>query len=259
MVALALACGAAAAQTPPSPPPGFGPPPDAIGVKGFAAGFNDKVVTGTPYSATISTQTSQTLPDGNQIQRTTTGTVARDSQGRTRRDMTLKSIGPWAASGNAAPHFVLINDVVAGTSYALQPELKTAQELPQRSGRKNSNGAPPSAREDRNNVVSTPLGSQTISGLVVEGTRYTRTIPAGAIGNEKPIVITTERWYSSDLQTVVMTRRSDPRTGETVFTLSNIQRAEPDASLFQVPTNFTVTQGVPGRGLGRSLSQSPVQ
>jgi hypothetical protein len=256
MVALALACGAAAAQAPPPPPHGFGPSPDAIGVQGFAAGFNDKVVTGTPYSATISTQTSQTLPDGNQIQRTTTGTVARDSQGRTRREMTLKSIGPWAASGgNAAPHFVLINDVVAGASYAVQPELKTAQELPQRLGRKNRNGA----REDRNNVVSTPLGSQTISGVVAEGTRYTRTIPAGAIGNEKPIVITTERWYSSDLQTVVMTKRSDPRTGETVFTLSNIQRTEPDASLFQVPSNFTVTQGGPGRGQGRSLSQSPVQ
>jgi len=255
MVALALACGAAAAQGPPPPPHGFGPPPDAIGVQGFAAGFNDKVVAGAPYSATISTQTSQTLPDGNQIQRTTTGTVARDSQGRTRRDVTLKSIGPWAASGNAAPHFVLINDVVAGASYALQPDLKTAQKLPQRSGRKNKNGA----REDRNNVVTTPLGSQTISGLVAEGTRYTRTIPAGAIGNEKPIVITTERWYSSDLQTVVMTRRSDPRTGETVFTLSNIQRAEPDASLFQVPADFTVTQGRPGRGLGQSLGQPPVQ
>jgi hypothetical protein len=95
--------------------------------------------------------------------------------------------------------------------------------------------------------------------VVAEGTRYTHTIPAGAIGNEKPIVITTERWYSSDLQTVVMIRRSDPRTGETVFTLSNIQRTEPDASLFQVPADFTVTQGRPGRGPSRSFGPPPVQ
>ena len=76
MVAVALACGAAAAQGFPPPPP----PPDAIGVEGFAAAFNDKVVAGVPYSATITTEISQTLPDGNQIQQTTNGSVARDSQ-----------------------------------------------------------------------------------------------------------------------------------------------------------------------------------
>jgi hypothetical protein len=257
MVVLALACGVASAQAPPPPGPGFGPFPDAIGVEGFAAGFNDKVVTGAPYSASISTQTSQTLADGNQIQQTTNGTVARDSQGRTRRDMTLKSIGPWAASGSTPPHFVLISDPVAGASYALQPDQKTAQKLPQRHGPKNGNGPPPPPRDDANNVVSTPLGTQTISGVLAEGTRYTRTIPAGAIGNQKPIVIVTERWYSSDLQTVVMTKRSDPRTGDTVFTLTNIQRVEPDASLFQVPADFTITQGRPGRGRGPGAQGQP--
>jgi hypothetical protein len=253
MATLVLSCQAAVAQGPPPPPPGFG---DSIGVEGFAAGFNDKVVAGSPYSATVSTQTTQTLADGNQINRTTNGTIARDSQGRTRRDMTLDAIGPWAAQGTTPPHFVLINDVVAGASYALQPERKTAQKLPQRHPWKDRNGQPPAGSPafsggDRNNVVATQLGTQTIGGVVAEGTRYTRTIPVGAIGNAKPIVIVTERWYSSDLQTVVMTKRSDPRMGETVFTLSNIQRSEPDASLFQVPSDFTMTAGRAGRGMHR--------
>jgi hypothetical protein len=96
---------------------------------------------------------------------------------------------------------------------------------------------------NRNDVTTTSLGSQTINGVLAEGTRTTRTIPVGAIGNANPIVITRERWYSPDLQTVVMTKRSDPRTGETVFQLTDIQRQEPDASLFQVPSDYTVKRG----------------
>ena len=91
---------------------------------GFEAGFGGKTVTGAPFSATFSTQTTQALADGNQIQRSTTGTIARDSQGRTRRDMTLPAIGAWGTSGQAAPHAVFINDSVAGTQYILQPDQK---------------------------------------------------------------------------------------------------------------------------------------
>jgi hypothetical protein len=82
-----------------------------------------------------------------------------------------------------------------------------------------------------------------MNGLPVQGTRTTRTIPVGAIGNEKPIVITVERWYSPDLQMNVMIKRSDPRTGDNVFQLTNIVKAEPDPSLFQVPSDYTVKEG----------------
>ena len=91
-------------------------------------------------------------------------------------------------------------------------------------------------------VVSTSLGTQTVGGVSAEGTRYTRTIPVGQIGNSKPLVIVTERWYSPDLQMVVMTKRTDPRAGETIFSVSNIQRQEPAASLFQIPADYTLQQ-----------------
>ena len=84
------------------------------------------------------------------------------------------------------------------------------------------------------------LGTQTIAGVSAQGTRYTRTIPVGQIGNEKPIVIVSEHWYSNDLQMTVMSKRSDPRFGETSYTLTNIQRSEPAASLFAVPSDYTV-------------------
>jgi hypothetical protein len=252
-----------AQQGSPFPGPG-GPglgigPADAIAIVGFEGGVGGKTVTGVPFTATFTTQTTQSLADGNQIQRSTSGTLARDSQGRTRRDLTLPGIGPWAASGKPAPHVIVINDVVASTQYILNPSAKIARQVqPPQFGRHRGRGgfgpagASPDAQdspgpEQRNqkDVVTTSLGSQTINGVLAEGTRYTRTIPAGAIGNQNPIVITIERWYSSDLQLVVLSKRSDPRTGETVTQLTNIQRTEPDAGLFQVPSDYTVKQGGP--------------
>jgi hypothetical protein len=93
-----------------------------------------------------------------------------------------------------------------------------------------------------NDAVTESLGTQTINGVVAEGTRITRTIPAGKVGNAKPVVSVTERWYSSDLQMVVMSKHTDPMMGVSTYTLTNIQRAEPDSSLFAVPQGYTVQE-----------------
>src|SRR5215510_10462519 len=87
------------------------------------------------------------------------------------------------------------------------------------------------------------LGKQTIEGVEAEGTRVTFTIPAGKIGNERPIVTVNETWYSTELQALVMSKNSDPRMGETTYRLTNIVRSEPDPSLFQVPSDYTVKEG----------------
>jgi hypothetical protein len=275
-VALLALCGVVHAQSdsaPPTPPPGrhggHGPmSDDAMAFVGFEAGFAGKTVTGAPFSATFSTQTTQALADGNQIQHSATGTFARDGQGRTRRDMTLPAIGSWSTSGQAAPHVVFINDNVAGTQYMLEPDRKVARQMRAFRGGKHGGGPSPDAAGDspggteganRRNVTTTSLGTQTINGVQAEGTRVTHTIPAGAIGNANAIVITNERWYSPELQTVVMIKRSDPRMGTTTFQLTNIQKQEPDATLFQVPGDYTVRQGGPGapRRFGRGGGPPP--
>jgi len=87
---------------------------------------------------------------------------------------------------------------------------------------------------------SEDLGKQTIEGVIADGTRTTSTIDVGAIGNDRPIQIVTERWYSSELQTVLMTKTTDPRTGESAFSLTNVHRGEPGAYLFQVPAGYTI-------------------
>jgi TonB family protein len=93
------------------------------------------------------------------------------------------------------------------------------------------------------------LGKQTVEGVEAEGTRTTVTIPAGAIGNERAIQIVSERWYSQELQTVVMTKHSDPRFGETTYRLTNVSRSEPDHSLFEMPAGFEVLAPPPPGGM----------
>jgi hypothetical protein len=88
--------------------------------------------------------------------------------------------------------------------------------------------------------VRQELGKQIIEGVEAEGKRTTITIPAGEIGNERPIEIVSEQWYSPELQLVVMTRTSDPRSGETTYKLTNINRSEPAITLFEVPSDYTV-------------------
>ena len=263
-IAAMFAAGATmrAQSGPPGPPPGppgpgpnvffrtMGPgplsPDDAIGFVGIEAGVGRKTVAGTPFTATYSQQTSQTFADGNHIQRTTTGTLSRDGNGRTRRDFTLPAIGEWATSGKTPPHLILINDPVAGADYVLEPDQKIARKMTLPAGKlENHAGGPPPpfAQERQNESTTTSLGTQMINGVSAQGTRTTRTIPAGAIGNEKPIVITVDRWYSPDLQMNVIIKRSDPRTGDNVFQLTNIARTEPDASLFQVPSDYAVKDG----------------
>jgi hypothetical protein len=100
-----------------------------------------------------------------------------------------------------------------------------------------------------------PLEHKTIDGLNVEGRKNTSIIPAGQIGNEQPITITSEEWRSPELNVLVLTRHSDPRMGESSYRLVNIIRAEPDRSLFMVPADYTVKE----TGIKKMLEESRKQ
>ncbi len=259
---LVSACALRAQEPPASGPP---PPPDAMGpgggpegpigprmeILGFGEMQPGKVVTGAPYSAVAVTETRQRLADGNTITRKVQANVFRDSQGRTRRETTLTKVGPLSATG-ASRTFVMIHDPVAGTAFVLHQNTKVAEKLPTPPGGRKRGGNLQGRFEARmqaeiadGSLKKDDLGMQTINGISAQGARFTKTIPAGQMGNDKPIVITSERWYSPDLQIVVKTARNDPRFGETTYTLTNIQKQEPAAALFTVPADYTVTQGQP--------------
>src|SRR5215470_17196340 len=203
------------AAPPPPPPgghrhgpggPGFGGP-FGMEVLGFGGPHAGKVVTGAPFTATAVGESNRTLADGTKISQKVQSTVYRDAQGRVRKETTLPAIGPLAASGTPKS-LVFIHDPVAGTGYILDASKKIAHKLPQR----------PNQAADANGTKES-LGSQTINGVVVEGTRFTRTIPAGHMGNDKPVTIVNEEWYSPDLQMIVQSKRSDPFVGESTYTV----------------------------------------
>lgn len=204
--------------------------------------FNGTVVKNAPFSAQITRENIQVLADGNRIDRKVAGTIARDAAGRTRRGMSFPAIGPLTVSGQV-PRFVFIADPIAGKNYILNENRKIAHVMNVSLGGKFAakRFAKSQFMARRHLQLSTEsLGTKTIDGLTVQGTRTTRTIPAGQIGNEKPIVITTEKWYSPDLQTTVSFTRTDPRFGTTTYQLTNINRADPPQSLFMVPPDYTV-------------------
>ena len=248
----------------------------STGVGGAFMQMNDATVQGAPYSATIVNESTQTLADGNRIVQRETGSTARDSQGRTRHDMALPSIGNLSAAN--APHLVFIQDPVAQTAYTLNLTDKTAHKMPMPSLPPGAASKPlagpittqkfeagaiaahsiaiagagvPAAgpiviktqiNAEQGEIITEGLGTQTMQGVSATGVRTTRTIPAGQIGNDKPIEIVTEVWTSPELHAIVYSKRSDPRTGEQVFQLTNIVRSEPDPSLFTVPADFKMEQ-----------------
>jgi hypothetical protein len=264
-VALLLSAGALRAQDGPPPPPdgmrhgpggpgGPGPFADRVELMGFEGLHGNKIVKGAPFSATASTDTMQSLPDGTTIHRTTTSTLYRDSQGRSRNEVTLFGFGPLQAAGKTHT-MITIADPVAGSHYMLDPEHKIAHQRKMRTP-PGKGGSPESAQEFEQKmearlqqeeasgaVKKESLGTQSVNGVNAEGTRITRTIAAGQIGNDKAIQIVFERWYSPDLQLVVKSTRNDPRFGTTTYSLTNVHRTEPAASLFAVPSDYTVQQG----------------
>lgn len=261
-------------------PPGRG---DTFMFVSSEMSLDGKTVKGAPYSAQVVTEHAQTLQDGNRIVQKSTASVFRDSEGRTRREQTINAVGAYTAGGTPK-QTLFINDPVANVNYILDADSRTARKidfsrLPARSNFATDGGHGQRARVevvtgdkvsgsgtntvtithsgssgeaetkvrkqvDAKTVKTESLGKQTLEGVVVDGTRSTRTIPSGKIGNEQPINIVSESWYSAELQTVVMSKHSDPRFGESSFRLTNINRSEPAASLFQVPSDYTVKDAI---------------
>jgi hypothetical protein len=207
------------------------------------------VVRNAPYAAEAVTEITQTLADGNRIHQVSTSRTCRDGEGRTRTEQSLSGLSAIAPNSNL-PKVIFLQDPVAGISYALDATRKTATKSAwQRGGR--GPGARPMAggvagwtgpRPGEESVKEESLGRQTMEGVPADGTRTTSAIPAGQVGNEQPISIVTERWYSPDLQVYLLTRHTDPRAGETVTRLTNLTRGEPAHSLFEVPADFKVIE-----------------
>jgi hypothetical protein len=225
------------------------------------------VVAGAPYCAEQITEHVQTLADGTHITQPAQMTkLYRDSQGRTRTERSAPLPPGPLGNGVNAPVFIEISDPVGGVRYTLETQNHTAHRMsipvtlrPPAPPPTNATGpsaartiqllpgrvAPQSASTPpdqslRPQISRESLGTQTIEGVLAEGSRTTVTYPVGAIGNDRPITTITETWTSPELKMVILSKDSDPRNGESTTRLTNVTRAEPDPSLFQIPADYEI-------------------
>jgi hypothetical protein len=220
-------------------------------------------VTGAPYSAEQVQEHIQILSDGTKI--TQPGMrikLYRDSLGRARTERPLRGRLP---DGQESPLIIQITDPIAGAQYVLDQQNKIAHRtttqpvgsVPRQAPASPSqatfmsgvftmsaNGgvtqSPPARNGVRQEFTEEKLGPQMIEGVLAEGVRRVTTIPTGAQGNDRPFSITSETWRSSDLMIVVLSKTSDPRSGDSIMRLTNINRSEPDPSLFQPPADYQI-------------------
>ena len=242
-------------------------------------------VKGAPFCATVTTEHTQTFADGNRIHTAENSNICRDSEGRTRREASLNLLG--AGPQASAPKLITILDPVAGVRYMLDSENKVAHKMtlpqpgstPDRGLPKGgevfvmrSSGGPAGPGFSTNMLyrkagldsnepapATENLGDQTIDGIHVTGTRITTTIPSGKMGNDKPIAVTSERWYSPELQATVMTKHEDPWAGELQTKFTNVNTSEPDPSLFVVPSDYKIVDDKDGPVTIRMVSPAPLK
>jgi hypothetical protein len=222
-----------------------------------------------PYSAVRESSSEQTLADGTHISETNlVEKIYRDSQGRTRSERPICHTKEFSDDPEAL--FVEIRDPVVGYAYVLDPQGHIAHRYVLRTheageratlgtekvatlqtlsvGGLSSPTPPPedipSPSSPSGARVTHPgeesIGSETMEGLVVEGTRRTHTIPVGEMGNDRPLTTVNETWTSPALKLVIMTKVSDPRFGERTNRLTNLDTSEPSPLLFQAPPDYKV-------------------
>ena len=238
--------------------------------------FTGPLVTNAPFSAEAVTTITQTLGDGTRIEQKTEAKFYRDSAGRVRREQTILGLN-WANPAAQTQTVITVAPTPDDRfAYTLDPAARTARRVLR--GVANALGLQPYRVTASNNlrvvlgdgpvylngvptVLSPPatagarpeesLGTHQIEGVRATGRKTTSTIPAGQIGNDRPIEITDERWESPDLKMLISSRFSDPRTGVVEFKLININRAEPPPDLFTLPPDYTIIEpGAGGRAAG---------
>jgi len=191
--------------------------------------------TGCPLSAVIQVTTTQTLADGTHIQTNFKALVYRDSLGRIRRET--------YAPADTTPNMIVISDPVEGFSYLMLPQKDAVayrHKLSQPAASAKVSAQDQHSPTPEPSIATETLGSQQLEGLLTTGTRTTRTTPVGAEGNDRALTMVRETWSSSDVGITLLEKTSDPRNGDYEMRVTNLEQTEPEATMFQVPADYTI-------------------
>jgi hypothetical protein len=221
-------------------------PPPYRGVSTYIAGVFVTPVPNMPMSGTVELESTEVLPYGSTDVKKAFAHIARDSRGRIYNER--RSFAPTTYTGTTPILSFHIYDPETRISVFLDPATHIARQttLP-------APEADPEAKAGRDTRANNPLiheedlGSQTVDNFAVHGIRKSRAIPAKANGTGKAIVVVDEYWYSEELHLNMIVKHNDPRDGQQVVTITQVDRAEPDPAMFEVPSGYKVVEETPER------------
>ena len=191
-----------------------------------------------PFTSVVTAEWTKTLEDGSTVTRQNHRVVMRDGAGRIFQERRM--LVPKDGQAQPALMRTEISDPAQHIKYFCRPEDHVCALRDYDGPPAETTEATGVTGEGKMELTREDLGKSNISGVEVQGTKETRTIAAGAIGNDRPISITKEFWYSPQLGLNMMVKRSDPRIGTQVFTVTEVGLAEPDPKYFQLPAGFVV-------------------
>jgi len=207
-------------------------------------------VANAPFSAVVVVESTRSLPDGTTERFKTINNIARDSRGRIYNER--RRLVPLSFTGTPGLLSSHVYDPETRISVFLNPFQHIARQTILKGPVPNWDEipAPPAkvpvnAKTVDNGPRQEDLGTQVLDNLTIHGQRFTSTIPASVSGADKPLVVTHEYWYSEDLHLNMIVKHHDPRTGDTTFTMKQVKRDDPDAQLFQVPSDYKVVDETP--------------
>ncbi len=247
--------------------------------------YQRETIEDAPLSARLVTRTVRELCDGNRIVHEQSVLMYRDAQGRVRRETQSPSSGYGSVGGFALPVTIIdpiagitivldqssktayqsnvLGDFVHPGQLAIPAQSVVALGAP--TGQSTLSGSAPSysigssvarppvtisrvmpGQAPGGTMIAEELGESTIQGVSVEGTRYTTTHPANAFGNEQPIVVVKEAWYSTEHQMIIRSEHRDPRMGTVIYAVELLGMDEPDPFLFKVPDDYTMADAPVG-------------
>lgn len=191
-----------------------------------------------PFTSVVTAEWTKTLEDGSTVTRENRRIVVRDGNGRIFQER--RWLVPKDSQADSFLMRTEISDPATHIKYFCRPQEKVCSLL-------NYEGPPAdvvdqtgSQGEGKMVLTSEDLGKSNVSGVDVVGTRETRVIAAGVLGNDRPLSITKEFWYSPQLGLNMLVKRTDPRFGVQTFTVTEVGLAEPDPKYFQLPAGYTV-------------------
>lgn len=214
-------------------------PPAYDGARESIDGAHVLPIPGASFSARVELETAKSLADGSTVTHHTFNIIARDFRGRTHNE--FRQWNNPTTGADAKLTYALLYDPDTRTRTYLYPASRLARQYVY--AVTNPTAVPLVAAANNPMapaVQKEALGTKFSDGLQLTGIRETKTYPAGSLGNDKPLAITNEYWYSPDLQLNISVTRTDPRFGVQTVQLIDLRRDEPDAVLFEIPADYRV-------------------